>query len=256
MAEQTLEIRAVSGLTNVTMFVKNIDTVEDIATGAVAGAVVANSTVYRHTFTDLVAATRLVGLRDANNNVIVDTLITIGAATGVYRATSNADIKADIAGIDASLSAGDIDAIVAGVTTVSSSIQQAQAGILTAYEYTTWDQDFDDLLILTNYTDIIFVLKRRLQDLDSEALLKVSSSTGLIILNGVDVSATRSAEASISITQQTPTGELSLSVESSAMAEVPRGKWIDGLKMLNPNGDKILRQGTTIVRESAVDETS
>jgi len=86
MAEQTLEIRAVSGLTNVTMFVQNIDTVEDIATAAVAGAVVAGSTVYRHTFEDLVAADRLVGLRDANNNVIVDTLITIGSTTGTYRA--------------------------------------------------------------------------------------------------------------------------------------------------------------------------
>jgi hypothetical protein len=105
MAEQTLEIRAVNGLTNVTMFVKDTDTVEDIATGAVAGAVVAGSTVYRHTFTDLVAATRLVGLRDANG-VIADTLITIGATTGVYRATSNADLKTVIAGIDAGSGAG------------------------------------------------------------------------------------------------------------------------------------------------------
>jgi hypothetical protein len=105
MAEQTLEIRAVSGLTNVTMFVQNIDTVEDIATGAVAGAVVANSTVYRHTFTDLVAATRLVGLRDGSD-VIADTLITIGAATGTYRSTSNADLKTQIAGIDAGSGTG------------------------------------------------------------------------------------------------------------------------------------------------------
>ena len=98
MAEQTLEIRAVSGLTNVTMFVKNIDTVEDIATGLVTGAVVAGSTVYRHTFEDLVAATRLVGLRNANG-VIADTLIAIGAATGTYRAASNADINAVAADI-------------------------------------------------------------------------------------------------------------------------------------------------------------
>jgi hypothetical protein len=105
MAEQTLEIRAVSGLTNVTMFVKNIDTVEDIATGLVTGAVVAGSTVYRHTFEDLVAATRLVGLRNADG-VIADTLITIGAATGVYRATSNADLKTQIAGIDAGSGSG------------------------------------------------------------------------------------------------------------------------------------------------------
>jgi hypothetical protein len=105
MAEQTLEIRAVSGLTNVTMFVKDIDTVEDIATGAVAGAVVAGSTVYRHTFEDLVAADRLVGLRNADG-VIADTIITIGATTGTYRETSNVDLKADIAAIDAGSGSG------------------------------------------------------------------------------------------------------------------------------------------------------
>ena len=111
MAEQTLEVRAVSGLTNVTMFVKNIDTVEDIATGAVAGAVVAGSTVYRYTFEDLVAATRLVGLRDGSD-VIVDTLITIGATTGTYRATSNVELKTDIAAVQA-----DTETLLGRVTT-------------------------------------------------------------------------------------------------------------------------------------------
>jgi hypothetical protein len=107
---------------------------------------------------------------------------------------------------------------------------------------------------LADYEEIIFILKRRKEDPDSKALIKVSNVDGLQVLMGA--AADTASDASITIDQDSPTGEVTLVVESAAMALIPDGKFLDGLKMLKAGEDTTLRSGTTIIRNSPVNETS
>jgi len=93
MATQTLELATAAGYTNLTMRVRDYDTRAEVDSAAVDAAV-AGST-YRGVFTDLPAATYWVELEDSDGYVLVGGAIVVGAATGVYRGTTNAAIKAD-----------------------------------------------------------------------------------------------------------------------------------------------------------------
>ena len=83
------------------------------------------------------------------------------------------------------------------------------------------------------------------------ALLKVTETEGLTVLYGV--TSPDSSLASITVDQESPTGEITLNILPGAMARIPPGKYIDGAKMFKEDSDKVLRSGSTIIRNSPVD---
>jgi hypothetical protein len=154
------------------------------------------------------------------------------------------------------LSPSDLEAIIAGVQSVGDNVQQAQVGVLTGYQHSTWTAQLTDLPLLTGYDEIVFTLKRNKYDTDDNAVLKVSDVDGLQVLNGV-AQTTPNTDATITVDQETPTGEITLVVQSDIMASVTSSSnYIDGFKKLDVGSDVVLRSGKTIIRDSGVDEVS
>ena len=179
-----------------------------------------------------------------------------GAGSGTYDATTDSleavrDNQSDGGG---GLTQDDIDSIVAGVTAVGDQVQQANDNIILTYRGAVWSQQLTGLTTLTGQTDIVFCLKRDAEDTDANAVLKVSASVGLEVLKGS--TSVTAGDASIVVDQETPTGEVTLTVADSVMAQVFDGTYVDAWKMLNPSGDTYIRVGKTIVRPGGVDETT
>lgn len=252
MATQTALMIApnLPGTVTFKLFTVGTDTL--VATSATATKGTADRTFYSAAFTDVPGATAA-GLRfrivllNGTDEILSD-YITITNDTDTFSSESML--------VDTGLTSANIDSIVAGVTAVSDNIQQAQTGVLTTYQYATWTQSLTGLIVLTGYDEIVMTLKRNKYDLDADSILKVSDIGGLQVLNGV-AQTEPNTDASITVTQQTPTGELTLVVNSDIMASIPVGSWIDGFKKLDTSGtDDVIRSGKTIIRDSGVDETS
>ena len=179
-----------------------------------------------------------------------------GAGSGTYDATTDSlqAVRDNQSGGGGGLTQDDIDSIVAGVTAVGDQVQQANDNIILTYRGAVWSQQLTGLSVLTGQTDIVFCLKRDAEDTDANAVLKVSASTGLEVLKGS--TSVTAGDASIVVDQETPTGEITLTVADSVMAQVFDGTYVDAWKMLNPSGDTYVRVGKTIVRPGGVDETT
>jgi len=233
------------------LYAVNGDTILNGASGDAMTEHTENLGTYTATVTQALTGVHEVRLTDASDNTIAkyvtDVLVN---DTGTYKCH-------DVAGaVDANLSQSDLDAIIAGVQSVSDNIQQAQTGVLTGYQHSTWTASLVSLPALTGYDEIVFTLKRNKYDLDADAILKVSDTDGLQILNGVVVAGPNTL-ATITVNQTTPTGEVTLVVGSATMADVaPSSNYIDGFKKLDVGSDVVLRSGKTIIRDSGVDEVS
>jgi len=232
------------------LFTVETDTL--IGTSATATQGTNDQTFYTADFTDVAGATAS-GVRF--RCVLFDDAIEI-VSDHVTITNTTDDFPVEGLQVSGGFTDADLAAIIAGVTAVADNIQQAQSGVLTAYEKATWTQQLTDLIVLTGYDEIVFTLKRNKYDLDADALLKVSDISGLQILNGV-AQTVPNTDATLTVDQETPTGEVTLVVNSDIMASIPVGTWIDGFKKLETAGtDDVLRAGKTIVRDSGVDETS
>lgn len=103
----------------------------------------------------------------------------------------------------------------------------------------TMDQDVTDLGDISTRAGeaIWFTVKRQTDDADADAIIMIGEDTGLMILNGTDVSATRAAEGSITVTDAVA-GDITIWMNPTATDElVPRSKltydiqWTDGTEV-------------------------
>jgi hypothetical protein len=125
-------------------------------------------------------------------------------------------------------------------TSAAAASASASAGEILVIRGDSMDQDITGLGDITTRTETWFTVKAQLDDADADAIIMISEGTGLEILNGVDVSATRAAEGSITVTNA-GTGALTIWVNPTATDElVPSSKrqydiqWTDATDVTTP----------------------
>jgi len=127
------------------------------------------------------------------------------------------------------------DAVVASTAT-------AAAGEILIYRGDSMDQDVADLGDISTRAGekVWFTVKEQLDDLDADAIIMIGETTGLMILNGEDVSATRAAEGTITVTDAVA-GDITIWMNPTATDELtPTAKlsydiqWADGTDVTTP----------------------
>ena len=125
----------------------------------------------------------------------------------------------------------DIDAIVQGVTAVGEQVTSASTSITQLTAGDDWDQEYS-ITVLGSPDEVVYMLKHEMDDADNDAVLWVSSSTGLVRLNGADATASAS-EASLTVNAS----DVTLVVDSSISVQIPTGNFVEGIKKLVEGGD-------------------
>ena len=149
------------------------------------------------------------------------------------RWSDQAGAEWDDGGITLATSARTIDDLPSTAAAASAS---ASAGEILIVRGDSMDQDVADLGDISTRAgeQVWFTVKQQLDDADGDSIVMIGETTGLIYLNGTDVSATRAAEGSITVTDAAA-GDITIWMNPTATDElVPCSKlhydiqWTDG----------------------------
>jgi len=112
-----------------------------------------------------------------------------------------------------------VSGTIVNYVTIPSAVAQASilAAQITAVRGDTLTVALPIMGSLTGRTGLVFTAKKTVSDLDSEAILQVSESSGLLILNG---SSTVVGTAQLSVTNAT-TGAVNLTLSAATTATIP-----------------------------------
>jgi hypothetical protein len=125
-------------------------------------------------------------------------------------------------------------------TSASAASASASAGEILILRGDSMSQSILSLGDISTRTEMWFTVKRKTSDADTDAILLISEGTGLEILNGTDVSATRAAEATITVNDAVA-GNITIWVNPTATDElVPNSQlhydvqWTDATDVTTP----------------------
>jgi hypothetical protein len=125
-------------------------------------------------------------------------------------------------------------------TSASAASASASAGEILILRGDSMSQAILALGDISTRTEMWFTVKAKTSDTDAEAILLISEGTGLEVLNGVDVSATRAAEATITVNDPA-LGNITVWVDPTATDElVPSStrhydvQWTDATDVSTP----------------------
>jgi len=173
-------------------------------------------------------------LDNANTTGFYSELIACTAANGFEDDRSyNIYIQATVDGDTGGISYG-FRAKAAVTTSAAAALASMIAGEIVIVRGDSMDQDVVALGDISTRSELWFTVKAQLDDADADAIIIITEGTGLEILNGTDVSATRPAEASITVTDA-GAGDITIWMNPTATDElVPSSKrhydiqWTDG----------------------------
>ena len=127
-------------------------------------------------------------------------------------------------------------------TSAAAASASANAGEILIYRGDSMSQAITDLGDISTRAGekVWFTVKQQIDDTDAQAIIMIGETTGLIYLNGTDVSLTRAAEGSITVTDAAA-GDITIYLNATATDElVPSAKlyydiqWSDGTDIDTP----------------------
>jgi hypothetical protein len=175
----------------------------------------------------------------ANTTGFYSEQVTCSAANGFegnksYTIYIEATVDSDTGGISYAFRARD-----ALTTAEAAAAASTSAGRIRIHRGDTMDQDISNLGDISTRAgeSVWFTVKRQKDDADTDAIIMIGEDTGLMYLNGTDVSATRAAEGSITVTDAV-SGDITIWMNPTATDElVPSSKyyydvqWTDGTEV-------------------------